>query len=161
MLDDFSPVTLRLLLCETQDCSCLIIRQKTTFNPETNLCKHFSAVVHLVGDDLVRAEASFIPKLVNSLDPLLYRDWTHLNIKSLNEFAVSLAAFSVPLFSTIWTGFLTELWSLTLGNLMLFRNGVFSPLGHACRWLLYPLKLVWLDWRIFWVTGIFFLINHV
>ena len=48
----------------------------------------------------MRAEASFIPKLVNSLDPLLYRDWTHLNIKSLNEFAVSLAAFSV-LLSTI------------------------------------------------------------
>ena len=160
MLDDFSPVALRLLLGETQDCSCLIIRQKTTLNPETNLCKHFSAVVHLVGDDLVRAEASFIPKLVNSLDPLLYRDWTHLNIKSLNEFAVSLAAFFV-LLSTIWTSLVTELGSLTLGNLRLFLNGVFFLLGHICRWLLYPLKLVCLGWRIFWASGIFFLFNHL
>ena len=160
MLDDFSPVALRLLLGETQDCSCLIIRQKTTLNPETNLCKHFSAVVHLVGDDLVRAEASFIPKLVDSLDPLLYRDRTHLNITSLNEFSVSLAAFSV-LLCTIWTSLVTEFRSLTLGDLMLFWNGIFFPLGHVRRWLLYPLKLVWCGWRLFWAAGIFVLINHL
>jgi hypothetical protein len=65
------------------------------------------------------------------------------------------------LLSTIWASLITELWSLTLGNLMLFWNGVFFPLGHVCRWLLNPLKLVCLGWRIFWASGIFFKINHL
>jgi hypothetical protein len=63
-------------------------------------------MVHLVGDDQARAEASFFPKLLNPSDSLLYRDRTHHHLQSLSIFAAN-PAISVQL-TTILTGDVRE-----------------------------------------------------
>jgi hypothetical protein len=63
-------------------------------------------MVHIVGDDQARAEASFIPKLLYPSDSLLYRDRTHHHLKSLSIFAAS-PAISVQL-TTILSGDVRE-----------------------------------------------------